>query len=232
LNFRYNIAIDGFSSCGKSTLAKALAKRLRLRYIDTGAMYRAIALFACREGLLDENNQPDELRLKKRLNDIDVDFVFNPVTQTSEVYLNGEPIETHIRNLEIGSLASEVSKFRSVRDKLQSLQKQIASAKGVIMDGRDIGTVVIPDAELKLFMTADPEIRATRRYLELKEKGKDVTLEAVKIQQAKRDYQDVNREEDPLKQAEDAIVFDNSDMSEEEQLQQVIAMLQRVVQEV
>jgi len=232
LSSRFNIAIDGFSSCGKSTLAKALAKRLRLRYIDTGAMYRAIALFACREGLLNEHNQPEESRLKARLEDIDVDFVFNPLTETSEVYLNGEPIEDQIRNLEIGSLASEVSRFRSVRDKLQRLQRQIASAKGVIMDGRDIGTVVIPDAELKLFMTADPEIRATRRFLELRGKGKDVTLEAVKAQQATRDHQDVHREEDPLRQAEDAIIFDNSDMGEEEQLQKVIRLLQQVVQEV
>lgn len=217
LHTRINIAIDGFSSCGKSTLAKALARELKYKYIDTGAMYRAVALFAFRNNLV-LNSEVDEQALRQRIDEIEVDFHFNPETRQNEAFLNGKSVESEIRNMEIAELASRVSKYRWVRDKLQGLQKKIAAGKGVIMDGRDIGTVVMPDAELKIFMTADPEIRAQRRFLELKAKDQDVTLEDVRRRQANRDYEDVHRAEDPLRKADDAIVLDNTNLNPEEQL--------------
>lgn len=190
-------------------------------------MYRAIALFAVRENLM-ENGEPDKEALRARLPELEVDFHVNPDTRQSEVFLNGVAVEQDIRNMDIAELASKVSKFRMVRDKLQVLQKKIAARKGVIMDGRDIGTVVIPDAELKIFMTADPEVRAQRRFLELKAKNQPITLEEVRQRQSNRDYEDVHRAEDPLKKADDAIVLDNSHMDQEAQLAFVMAEVQRL----
>lgn len=190
-------------------------------------MYRAIALFTVRENLM-ENGEPDKEALRARLPELEVDFHVNPDTRQSEVFLNGVAVEQDIRNMDIAELASKVSKFRMVRDKLQVLQKKIAARKGVIMDGRDIGTVVIPDAELKIFMTADPEVRAQRRFLELKAKNQPITLEEVRQRQSNRDYEDVHRAEDPLKKADDAIVLDNSHMDQEAQLAFVMAEVQRL----
>lgn len=225
---KVNIAIDGFSSCGKSTIAKELAALLHYKYIDTGAMYRALALFAVRNNLMDADNHVDIHLLEKEISKADVDFHLNPETQKSEAFLNGEAVEPFIRTLELGNLASTISKHRFVRNKLQKLQKKIGLQKGVIMDGRDIGTVIMPHAELKIFMIADPEIRAERRMLELGEKGDAVTKEEVMEMQRIRDHEDITREEDPLKRAEDAIVLDNSYMTQEQQLNYVIELVEHL----
>jgi cytidylate kinase len=217
-----NIAIDGFSSCGKSTLAKALAAKLKLKYVDTGAMYRAIALYLQNHKVIIPGKAFTEDDILPELDKIKVEFILNDQADKACIFLNGLPVETEIRNLEIATLASEVSKFRSVRNKLQLLQKDIAADKGVIMDGRDMGTVVIPNAELKIFMTADPHIRAQRRYKELIDLGRNVSLEDILIQQNKRDYDDIHRKEDPLRKANDALELDNSFMDEETQLNTVM----------
>ncbi len=228
---KINIAIDGYSSCGKSTLAKALAKALSYNYVDTGSMYRALALYAFQNGFITSNGEVDIDSFEKVLPNIDVVFKVNPENGRSEVYLNNESVEHLIRTVEIAGYASKISQFRSVRNKLQHIQKAMALKKGVIMDGRDIGTVVIPEAELKIFMTAAPEIRAQRRFIELKALGKDTTLEEVQLTQAKRDKDDTEREEDPLRKAEDAIVLDNSLLSEYEQMQIVLNLAKNKVLE-
>ena len=219
---KINIAIGGFSSCGKSTLAKSLAKTLKYRYIDTGAMYRAIGLYALENGLMDQEDQVLNEALIDRLHQVMVEFKVDPVSHKSEVFLNGRPVGDQIRTIQIADLASQVSKLRPVRDKLQALQRTFVEEKGVIMDGRDIGTIVMPHAELKIFMTADHEVRAFRRFKELEERGKPISLEEVKERQRKRDFDDVHRAEDPLVQAEDALVLDNSSMNPEEQLNFVL----------
>lgn len=213
-----NIAIDGYSSCGKSTLAKALARTLGYIYIDTGAMYRAVALYALDAGLIDENGSVAYDSLLQALPQLKIDFEYSKDTQRSEVFLNGTPVESRIRNIQVAELASRISQLRAVRNKLQELQRNIARKKGVVMDGRDIGTVIMPDAELKIFMTADPEIRAMRRYDELKAAGKETSLEEVRNNQALRDYEDTHRAEDPLRKAHDALLLDNSDLTPDEQL--------------
>lgn len=219
---KINIAIDGFSSCGKSTLAKSLAKTLKYRYIDTGAMYRAIGLYALENKLINHKSQVLNEALIEQLHHVQVEFRVDPISHKSKVFLNGRSIGDQIRTIQIADLASQVSKLRQVRDKLQALQRVFVEEKGVIMDGRDIGTVVMPQAELKIFMTADHEVRALRRFKELEERGKPISLEEVKQRQRKRDQDDVQRAEDPLIQAEDAIVLDNSFMSPEEQLNFVL----------
>jgi len=215
---RINIAIDGYSSCGKSTLAKALAKELHYKYLDTGSMYRAVAFFALRHKLIHSEGGIDAEGLIQSLQGMQVGFVIDSETGGSQVSLAGEVVEPFIRNLTIASLASKVSQIRQVRNHMQILQKQMAKEKGVVMDGRDIGTVVMPQAELKIFMTADAQVRASRRQKELQNQGKFVDLKTVLDQQISRDYEDVNRAEDPLRKAEDARELDNTHLDAEQQL--------------
>ena len=205
------VAIDGYSSCGKSTIAKALAKYAGYTYVDTGAMYRAIALFTLRNGLT------DEAAIIAALPQIEVGFVL--VDGAQHVTLNGEDVEGQIRTLEVGNKASQISAIKEVRAFLVAQQQKMGEAKGIVMDGRDIGTVVFPKAELKLFLTASPEVRAQRRYDELVEKGEKPDFAAVLADVNDRDYRDTHRAESPLRQAEDAIVVDNSNMTREEQMQ-------------
>lgn len=209
------VAIDGYSSCGKSTIAKALAKHAGYTYVDTGAMYRATALYAQRAGLTN-----DLLQIIPLLKDIQISFIQTPDGQ--HVTLNGEDVESHIRTLEVGELASQISTIKEVRAFLVAQQQAMGEKKGIVMDGRDIGTVVFPQAELKLFLTASPEVRAKRRFLELQAKGENPNLEEVLRATNERDYRDTHRAESPLRQAEDAIVVDNSEMTREEQMEHII----------
>ena len=219
------IAIDGYSSCGKSTLAKALAHKLGYKYIDTGAMYRAVTLYAIQQELIDEHGNIDYDRLLIHLPDIEIKFAVNHETHHSDVYLNGVDVEQEIRTMAVSSLVSKISAIKEVREEMVSLQRQMGKRKGVIMDGRDIGTHVFPKAELKLFMTADPEVRAKRRLDEYSSKGQYFTLDEVKHSLQKRDEEDINRKESPLIKAEDAIVLDNSDITREEQLIFVLKLI-------
>lgn len=205
------VAIDGYSSCGKSTIAKALAKYAGYTYVDTGAMYRAIGLYTLREGL----TEPADIIAA--LPKIEVGFV--QVDGVQHVTLNGEDVESQIRTLEAGNRASQISQIKEVRAFLVAQQQKMGEAKGIVMDGRDIGTVVFPKAELKLFLTATPEVRAQRRYDELVEKGEKPDFAEVLADVNDRDYRDTHRAESPLRQAEDAIVVDNSNMTREEQMQ-------------
>ena len=214
------VAVDGYSSCGKSTIAKALAKYAGYIYVDTGAMYRAVALFAHRAGLAEHLEQVVE-----RLQDIHISFVQTPNGQ--HVTLNGEDVEAEIRTLEIGNLASQVSTIKEVRAFLVAQQQVMGEHKGIVMDGRDIGTVVFPQAELKLFLTASPEVRAERRFKELQAKGENPVFEEVLRDTNDRDYRDTHRAESPLCQAEDAIVVDNSHMTREQQMEHIIEIFDR-----
>ena len=204
------VAIDGYSSCGKSTIAKALAKYAGYTYVDTGAMYRAIALFTLRNGLT------DDAAIIAALPQIEVGFVL--VDGAQHVTLNGEDVEGQIRTLEVGNRASQISAIKEVRAFLVAQQQKMGEAKGIVMDGRDIGTVVFPKAELKLFLTASPEVRAQRRYDELVGKGEKPDFAAVLADVNDRDYRDTHRAESPLRQADDAIVVDNSHMTPDEQM--------------
>ena len=214
------VAVDGYSSCGKSTIAKALAKYAGYIYVDTGAMYRAVALFAHRAGLAEHLEQVVE-----HLQDIHISFVQTPNGQ--HVTLNGEDVEAEIRTLEIGNLASQVSTIKEVRAFLVAQQQVMGEHKGIVMDGRDIGTVVFPQAELKLFLTASPNVRAERRFKELQAKGENPVFEEVLRDTNDRDYRDTHRAESPLRQAEDAIVVDNSHMTREEQMEHIIEIFDR-----
>ena len=214
------VAVDGYSSCGKSTIAKALAKYAGYIYVDTGAMYRAVALFAHRAGLTEHLEQ-----IVERLQDIHISFVQTPNGQ--HVTLNGEDVEAEIRTLEIGNLASQVSTIKEVRAFLVAQQQVMGEHKGIVMDGRDIGTVVFPQAEVKLFLTASPNVRAERRFKELQAKGENPVFEEVLRDTNDRDYRDTHRAESPLRQAEDAIVVDNSHMTREEQMEHIIEIFDR-----
>ena len=225
---KITIAIDGFSSTGKSTLAKQLAKALGYIYVDTGAMYRAITLFAMQNGFISENSENIQ-GLVAQLSNIDVKFVFNESLGFSEMYLNGENVEKEIRTLEVSRNVSRIAEIEQVRIKLVDLQQKMGVEKGIVMDGRDIGTVVFPDAELKIFMTASPEKRAYRRYKELLDRGDKVTYEEVLENVEKRDYIDSHREFSPLKRATNAVGFDNSDMGLKEQFERMHNHALRVI---
>jgi cytidylate kinase len=213
-NQKIIIAIDGFSSCGKSTLAKAMAKNLQYVFIDTGAMYRAVALFFLRAGI-DFNNTSD---IASALNKITLQFKYNPATLQSDMYLNEENVEQEIREMRVSQKVSEVAAISLVRDFAVAQQQAMGESKGIVMDGRDIGTVVFPKAELKIFVTASPDIRVQRRFLELSAKNAAITVEEISENLQHRDLIDTTREHSPLKQADDALVLDNSNMSREAQL--------------
>jgi cytidylate kinase len=222
---KITIAIDGYSSCGKSTLAKALAQKLGYNYIDTGAMYRAVTLYALQHEIIDEEENIDKGALLAALPHIAVEFVVNPKTHNSDVFLNGEDVEREIRTMKVSSLVSKVSAVKEVREKMVALQRQMGKKKAVVLDGRDIGTHVFPKAELKLFMIADPEVRAKRRQDEFSSKGQYFSLAEVEMSLLKRDLADISREESPLTQADDAVILDNSDLSREEQLEFVLKLI-------
>ena len=221
---KINIAIDGHSSCGKSTIAKQLAQHFSYLYIDTGAMYRAVCLY-CLQNEIMLDGVIDEERLLRELNQIEVSFHYNSDKNASETYLNGVNVEQDIRGLWVSENVSKVSKIKAVREKMVSIQQAIGQHKGVVMDGRDIGTVVFPDAELKLFVTASLEERARRRYTELD----DVSLEDVIKNLGDRDFDDSTRAENPLKQAENAVVIDNTKLSMDEQFKLILKYCEQAV---
>lgn len=208
------IAIDGYSSCGKSTLAKELAEQMHYTYIDTGAMYRAITLYFLRENV----SVKHEEEIEAALQNIHLRFEAHPETKRSEIFLNDENVSRHIRDMIVAEKVSEVAAIKAVRVFAVEQQQKMGTHKGLVMDGRDIGTVVFPDAELKIFMTADPEIRVKRRFQEMYAINPDITLDEVRHNLEMRDYIDSNREESPLRRAEDARLLDNSEMTREEQL--------------
>lgn len=212
------VAIDGYSSCGKSTIAKDLARHAGYTYVDTGAMYRAVALY------LLQNDQPMDCdNLQDLLQGIHITFSLQP-DGSQHTILNGEDVEHLIRTLEVGNMASKISPIRQVRQYLVAQQQAMGQQKAIVMDGRDIGTVVFPNAELKLFLTASPQVRAKRRYDELKAKGENPIMEDVLADINDRDYRDSHRTESPLRQAEDAVVVDNSNMTREEQMKYIIQL--------
>lgn len=211
------VAIDGFSSCGKSTMAKDLAREVGYIYVDTGAMYRAVTLFAMRNDVFDAEGNIDETKLKALLPDVKLTFQLNNETKLPEVCLNGENVERYIRTLEVSQHVSPIAALPFVREKLVEQQQAMGNEKGIVMDGRDIGTVVFPNAELKIFVTASAEIRAQRRFKELETKGMPADFDEILQNVEQRDYIDTHRETSPLRQADDALVLDNSHLTIAEQ---------------
>ncbi|PNE24348.1 cytidylate kinase [Tannerella sp. oral taxon 808] len=211
------VAIDGLSSCGKSTMARELAQEVGYTYIDTGAMYRAVTLYALRHGLLAPDGQIDTAALEKQMGDIRITFRVNPATGRSETYLNGEQVEAAIRGMEVSAQVSRIASLPFVRRALVAQQQAMGRQKGVVMDGRDIGTVVFPEAELKIFVTATDEVRAQRRVDELRGKGTEVSMEEVLRNVRERDRLDMERAESPLRRADDAIELDNTHLTIPEQ---------------
>lgn len=225
---KITIAIDGHSSCGKSTMAKDLAREVGYIYVDTGAMYRSVTLFALRNGMFAEDGTVKTEELRARLDEIEVSFVLNAEGRP-EACLCGENVEQEIRQMEVSSHVSPIAAIPFVREKLVRMQQQMGKDKGVVMDGRDIGTVVFPDAELKIFVTASAEVRAQRRYDELKGKGAEADYEEILKNVQERDYIDSHREVSPLKQADDAILLDNSNMTIAQQKQWLLDRVRALI---
>ncbi len=223
------IALDGHSSCGKSTMAKVLAREIGYIYVDTGAMYRTVTLFALRNGVF-SGEQLDAERLAALMPQLEVSFKLDPETNLPLAMLNGEVVEQEIRTMEVSSRVSPVAALPFVREAMTAMQQRMGEQKGIVMDGRDIGTVVFPQAELKIFVTASAEVRAQRRYDELKAKGENVTFEEILKNVQERDYIDSHREVAPLRQAEDALVLDNSNMTREEQNQWLLDAYRKAVE--
>lgn len=220
-----NIAIDGYSSCGKGTLAKALAKKLNYKFIDSGSMYRAVALYFI------ENDLPvfDENVVITEISNIQLSFELNSETDQFEIHLNGKNVSSRIREMDVAGIVSHVAKISAVRKFLVGMQQEIGKKKGVVMDGRDIGTVVFPDAELKIFMTASVEVRSQRRYKELQRSGSDTSLDEVRDNLTKRDDIDSNRVDSPLIQNDDYRLLDNTDLNQEEQLSQAMTWVNSII---
>ena len=222
------VAVDGFSSCGKSTMAKDLAHDIGYAYIDTGAMYRAVTLFALKQNFF-KDNMPDVARLEKAISGISISFIVNHETGRTDTYLNGENVEKEIRGMEVAGFVSGIAALAFVRKALVKQQHLMGINKGIVMDGRDIGTVVFPDAELKIFVTASPEVRATRRLDELRAKGEKATFEEILENIKSRDYQDMTRTVSPLCKAVDAIELDNTNMTIPEQRKWLLDQYNRVI---
>ena len=227
---KITIAIDGHSSCGKSTMAKDLAREVGYVYVDTGAMYRCVTLYALQHGLF-KGDEIDEQALRQQLPQIHISFLFNPKTGRPDTYLNGELVEQAIRTMEVSSHVSPVATLGFVREAMVAQQQQMGKDKGVVMDGRDIGTVVFPDAELKIFVTASAEVRAQRRYDELKGKGMEADYQDILKNVQERDYIDSHREISPLRKADDALLLDNSEMTIAQQKQWLLERFKEATKE-
>jgi CMP/dCMP kinase len=226
---KINIAIDGYSSCGKSTMAKAIARELNYVYVDSGAMYRAMTLYALQHGYIKNDGSIEEEELVHALELILINFRYNTELEQYETYLNGVNVEREIRSLQVSNHVSPVSNIKAVRQKLVRLQKRMAEQKGIVMDGRDIGTVVLPDAELKFFMTADNKVRAQRRFEELKSMGVETSLEDILRNVNERDEYDSTRSNDPLRKADNAIIIDNTNITIDEQFNFVMGHVMKKI---
>lgn len=226
---KITIAIDGFSSCGKSTMAKDLAKEIGYIYIDSGAMYRAVTLYSLQQGIFGADGI-DEVRLQQEMEQIHISFQLNATTGRPDTYLNGVNVEQQIRTMEVSSHVSPIAALPFVRKAMVKQQQEMGKAKGIVMDGRDIGTTVFPDAELKIFVTASPEIRAQRRYDELKAKGEQANLQEILENVKQRDYIDQHRETSPLRKADDALLLDNSQLTIAEQKEWLYEQFNRLTQ--
>ena len=224
---KITIAIDGYSSCGKSTMAKDLAREIGYIYIDSGAMYRAVTLYSMENGIF-QNEKIDTEKLKEQIKDIHISFRLNPDTGRPDTYLNGENVENKIRTMDVSSHVSPIAALGFVREAMVAQQQEMGKAKGIVMDGRDIGTTVFPDAELKIFVTASPEIRAQRRYDELKAKGQEASFDEILENVKQRDHIDQNREVSPLRKADDALLLDNSQMTISQQKEWLSEQFNRV----
>lgn len=226
---RIIIALDGNSSCGKSTYARRIAAELGYSYVDSGAMYRAVTLAAMERGLFNDTDTPSAEQVEKILDGIRLELKFNPVLKRTEIFLNGRMVEDRIREMDVSAHVSHIAAISAVRRKMVEYQRKLGENRGVVMDGRDIGTVVYPGAELKIFLTASHEIRAMRRYRELMGKGMETTLEEVRQNLEKRDHIDSTRADSPLKKADDALILDNSNMTVDEQMEWFYAAYRKVM---